>query len=87
MCIKTEHPTMHRHITGIGTGNDRDQAADIWTVSDVRAAISAGHRFYTYADGATAMVESYNCRCGYSTIRSAADSTLFNNLDRLRECT
>jgi hypothetical protein len=49
--------------------------------------MAAGDRFYTYTNGLpAALVETYECKCGYSTIRSSPDATLANNLERLREC-
>jgi hypothetical protein len=87
VCVTQQYPTAHKHITSAGTGTTSPIPAKRWTVEEVRAAMAAGDRFYTYTDGATtALVEPFTCGCGYGTIRSAADATLANNLDRLRDC-
>jgi hypothetical protein len=69
-------------IHAVGTGTDPAQAAQRWTVAQVRAAIHAGDRFYTESPttGKKADVEPFD------TIRSTADHVLDNNLDNLRAC-
>jgi hypothetical protein len=89
VCVNTEHP--HRHITQVGTGSDPDQAANRWTVSQVRAALANGDRFYTVSPstGKTADVRADDCRingCTIKTIRSTPDAVTDNNLDNLRIC-
>lgn len=87
VCVTLDHPTDHKHIVSIGTATDPARPVTRWTLDEIRTAMSAGDRFYTYTDGSpAALVESYRCKCGFSTIRSAPDATLANNLDRLREC-
>jgi len=87
MCVTLDQPTAHKHIVGVGTANSPSQPLVQWTIAQLRSALSAGDRFYTYAVGSNAaVVEPFTCDCGYITIRSSADATLANNLDRLREC-
>lgn len=88
VCV--EHaPCSHRHdghIVAVGTGVSADKATDQWTVSQVLTAMGNGHRFYTQANGFTALVNRYTCPCGLVTLRSSPDATTANNLDNLRIC-
>lgn len=87
VCTDLKYPTAHRHIVSVGTGEQPSKATKQWTVSEVRAALKGGDVFYTQGTGGqTARVESFDCGCGYKTIRSSSDATTSNNLDYLREC-
>ncbi len=86
--FRTVLPHSHRHITGVGTGDDAALAKTQWPVEEVRQAIRGGHRFYTVSPstGKQAAVEPDTCGCGYDTIRSTPDKVTDNNLDNLRAC-
>jgi hypothetical protein len=89
VCVTTLHP--HRHITQVGVGNDPSQAAEVWSVENVRQMIWEGHHFRTYSPstGKYAEVRRDDCKyagCTYKTIRSTADAVADNNLDNLRAC-
>ena len=75
----------HTHIVGAGTGTDPEAADKQTTVAGVRAAIGNGTVFFTpEKTNKVAIVLRFVCACGNATIRSHADATTDNNLDRLR---
>jgi len=92
VCTEQEpvyQPTTHAHIVAVGTGDDPAKAERRWTLDEVLAAMTQGHRFYTVSPstGRTALVEKYNCqRCWRTFIRSTPDAIHDNNLDSLRRC-
>lgn len=85
VCTTLENPTHHRHIVEVGTGSDPDTANRQWTVTEVRAALRTDS-FYTQVGANLAWVETYDCGCGYKTIRTRPDASPSNNLDNLRQC-
>ncbi len=85
--VCTEQTNCQRggHIVGVGTGGDQGWDRR-WTVAQVWAAMRNGDQFYTFGGGKWARVEAYNCGCQQGSLRSTADATLANNLDRLNLC-
>ena len=89
VCVTTQHP--HRHIVDVGTGPDPARAETNRTLTEVRAAIADGDRFYTLSPstgnkGYVALDECGVRGCAVGTIRSAADADEDNNLDEMRTC-
>ena len=88
VCTKQEPPSpQHGHIVQVGTGPTAQMYDQLWTVDGVYAAMDQGHRFFTYGERSKqwARVEKFSC-CGRRTLRSAADATGENNLDKLAVC-
>jgi hypothetical protein len=84
VCVTKAGTSPHQHIASVGVGT----LFDTRTVTQVRALLAQGHRFYTVSpsSGKTAFVSSYDCACGVKTIRSHADAVTDNNLDNLGPC-
>lgn len=83
--VCTEQPNCH--IVAVGTNPDGgDNATGRMTVPEVWAAIDRGETFYTWGGGKVALVHKFHCACGRGSLRSAADSTVANNLDYMRTC-
>jgi hypothetical protein len=75
------------HISSVGTGSASRWSRQ-WGVGEVRTAIANGDVFYTSnSAGKIALVHPFDCgKCGYKTLRSAADAVTDNNLDELPSC-
>lgn len=86
VCTDQTNCNQGGHIVGVGIGSNPNAASQRWTVGDVWRAIDSGDTFYTEANGRTAKVRKYDCPCGRGSLRSTADATTANNLDRLRIC-
>jgi hypothetical protein len=86
LCTTSRHPTAHKHITDVGIGNDPDQPLRHLSVDEVRDSINQGDRYYTFFRGETALVEPFDCSCGYQTIQSASEA-LAHGLIRAPACT
>lgn len=83
---QTDNCPERGHILTVGTGSP-EVATQQWTVQQAWNAIDLGHRFYTYANGHTALVNKYVCpHCGGKTLRTRSDATVANNLDKLPAC-
>lgn len=74
------------HIVQVGHQGTKEVLLE--AVETVRRKLDAGHSYHTVSPstGTRASVHKVDCRCGFKTIRSAADAVLDNNLDNLRAC-
>jgi hypothetical protein len=86
LCTTSRNPTAHKHITDVGIGNDPDQPLRHLGVDEVRDSMDQGDRYYTFFRGETALVEPFDCSCGYPTIHSV-NGALAHGLIRAPACT
>ncbi len=92
VCVKKKRdPSGHKHIVSVGLSGSahKDVPDEFMTVADVRTNIDRGHLFLTIGSrsGQMALVEKDTCpKCPFPVIRSHADHTTDNNLDKLTTC-
>ena len=86
-CVQKSAPTTalkHRHIIRVGVPHLSKWAL---TVQELYHLMNANNRFYTHnrRTGHIAWVEPFTC-CGLPTLRSRADRSTENNVDKLPPC-
>jgi hypothetical protein len=88
VCVtkETQADSEHEHVVEVGLGTEAGRVTAYLSVAEVREAIDRGDTFYTAGGARQARVAKFDCSCGVQTLRTHADDTQLDNLNRLPPC-